>query len=124
MSYNNIPSDEDFIRAKNAMRKNDQGLSHVCEQILIRFREKGVYKVFLFFSPKSQEFGAYVFFRWAREIQEAEKSGLAVQIKDMILEELEKVGRGSRHTMRVIFEFDSHENVISNFEGDYYLRLR
>jgi hypothetical protein len=55
---------------------------------------------------------------------EAEKSGLASKIKEAVYEEMEKVGRGPREAIRIDFEFDSHENVVRDYEGDYFLRLR
>lgn len=124
MSSNNIPSEEDFARARAAMRKNDRGLSEVREQILKRFGEFDVHEVFMFYSPNAESFGAFIFYRWDQQIREAEKSGLASRIKEAVLEELENVGRGDRSTLRVEFEFDSHENVERNYEGDYFLRLR
>ena len=124
MSYNNIPSEEDFARAKTAMRKNDQGLSRVSEQILNRFKGSGVYEAFMFYSPAKDIFGAFVFYRWDRQIEEAERSGLACQIKEAVFEELENVGRGNRSMIKVEFEFDSHENVERNYKGDYFDRFR
>ncbi len=124
MSKNNIPSEEDFRRAEIADRERHRGLSEVRDHLLNRFSKDGVREVFMFFSPKKDSFGAFVFYRWERQIKEAEKSGLTSQIKDAVFYELEKVGRGNRNTIRVDFEFDSHENVEQNYEGDYYNRLR
>ena len=124
MSKRNIPSEEDFRRAKMADRERNRGLSEVCEHIMKCFKRDGVYEVFLFFSPRANQFGAYVFYRWERQIKEAEESRLTDRIKDAIYEELENVGRGSRDAIKVVFEFDSHENVEKNYEGDYFLRLR
>lgn len=123
MSQNNIPSKEDFARAKAAIRKSDRGLSEVRERILSRFNNKGVHEIFLFYSPKTDTFGTYVFYSTERQIEEAAKTGLSDEVKNTVLEELEKVGRGCRGTIKVEFEFDSHENVERNYEGDYYKRL-
>jgi hypothetical protein len=48
---------------------------------------------------------------------------LADEVRDAVFDELEKVGRGDRGTIKVDFEFDSHENVEENFDGNYYNRL-
>ena len=93
-------------------------------QILHRFGGNGVHEVFVFYSQRIDALGSFVFFGWERQIEEAEKSGLASQIRQAVVEELERVGRGNRDTMKVDFEFDSHENMEANFEGDYFLRLR
>lgn len=124
MTYNKIPTEEEFARAKAAMRDNDRGLSNVRDQIKKRFKKDGVYEFFTFYSPKTNTFYHYIFYRWDRQIEAAEKSGLASQIKDAVYEELERVGRGSPDAIKVNFEFDSHENVERNYEADYSLRLR
>lgn len=124
MNKNSIPSEEDFARARAAMRQRDQGLSDVRSNILRRFREDGLHEAFIFYSSASNLFVVHLFFLRNEQIEEADKSGLASRIKQTVVEELEKAGRGNRNTIKVDFEFDSHENVEANFEGDYYLRLR
>jgi len=123
MSDKNIPSKEDFARAKAAMRKNDQGLSKVRNQVLARFKSKGLHELFVLHSPRTKTFGAYVFYRLDREIEEAVKSGLAEDIKSAVFDELEKAGRGDKGSIHVDFEFDSHESVERDYEGNYYNRL-
>ncbi len=124
MNKLNIPTEEDFARAKAAMRKNDQGLSAVRERMLERFRHSGVHEFFAFYSPANDVFIAHVFYRRDCQIAEAEQSGLAAKIRDAAYNELENVGRGTRNAIKVVFEFDSDENVTANYEGDYFLRLR
>lgn len=123
MSDKTIPSKEDFARAKAAMRRNDQGLSHVRAQVLERFKGKGLHELFVLYSPRSRSFGAYVFYRWDREVDEAARSGLAQDIKSAVLVELEKVGSGNNGLVHVDFEFDSHESVERDYEGNYFNRL-
>lgn len=124
MSSGNIPSDEDFARASQAMSENNRGLDKVHDRITKRFKNTCLHEFFMFYSPKIGTFGAFVFFRSNEQIAAAEKSGLSSQIKQAVIEELENVGRGDKDTLKVDFEFDSHENVEANYEGDYYLRLR
>ncbi|MCP3920954.1 MAG: hypothetical protein GY714_00055 [Desulfobacterales bacterium] len=124
MSKNNIPSEEDFRRAEIADRERQKGLSEVRDHILNRFSKEGVYNFFILFSPEKNYFGAFVFYRWDKQITEAKESGLSSKIVSAVYEELEKAGRGTRSTIEVEFEFDSHENVERNYEGDYYMRLR
>lgn len=68
-------------------------------------------------------FRAYVFYRWAREVDAAEESGLAIDIRKAVFDSLAVVGRGVRNQLRVDFEFDSHENVERNYSGNYFNRL-
>ena len=124
MRHNSIPSEEDFARARAAMRENDRGLSEVRSRILISFQEAGLHEVFVFYSPANDLFVAHIFYRRNDQIKEADESGLTSRIKQAVVEELERVGRGNPDTIKIEFEFDSHENVEANFEGDYYLRLR
>ncbi|MFC4526072.1 hypothetical protein ISN76_13215 [Dyella halodurans] len=123
MSDKNIPSKEDFARAKAAMGKNDQGLSEVRAQVLMRVKSKGLHELFVLYSPRSRTFGVYVFYRWDREIDEAAKSGLAEEIRSAVFDELEKAGRGDKGSIQVDFEFDSHESVERDYEGNYFNRL-
>lgn len=124
MTYNKIPTEEEFARAKAAIRENDRGLSDLREIIKKRFEKDSLYEIFTFYSPKTDAFYPHVFLRWHHQIAEAEQSGLTDRIKDAVYEELERVGRGSRDSIKVNFEFDSHENVERNYEGDYFLRLK
>jgi hypothetical protein len=106
------------------MRERDHGLSEVRSRVVDLFKDEGLHEAFVFYSPANELFVVYLFYRLNDEIPAAEKSGLSAKIKQMVIEELERVGRGNRDTIKVEFEFDSHENVEANFEGDYYLRLR
>lgn len=124
MSQNDIPTEEDFTRAKALMKERNRGLSEVCDQIIKRFKKEGLHEFFLFYSQKINAFRAYVFYGQEQQIEEAEKSGLSSRIQDAVFEELERVGRGSKNEIKVDYEFDSHENVEQNYEGDYNLRLR
>ena len=124
MSKNRIPSKEDFARAKAAMRKDDQGLSEVREKVLARFKNKGVHEFIVLYSRKAESFGAYVFYDVDSQIDQSVKTGLSKEIEEAVFKELERVGRGSKEKIKVNFEYDSHENVIQNYEGDYYSRLR
>lgn len=123
MNEKKIPSKEDFARAKAAMRKNDQGLSEVRSQILDQFGARGVHELFVLFSPAANCFGVYVFYNLSAQIEEARRSGLAEEIEVAVLDSLERAGRGPRSSLNVNFEFDSHENVEKNYEGNYYDRL-
>ena len=124
MSQKNVPSKEDLLRAKAAMRKKSQGLSEVRVRILNRFSRRGLHEFLLFYSSKADTFGSYVFFDFDQQVEEAIMSGLAREIENAVFKELEKVGRGARRSIKVDFEFDSHENVELNYEGNYYNRLR
>ncbi len=124
MSYNRIPSEMDFARARLAMRKWDQGLSEVRAKILEGFSKEGLHEVFVFYSPGNHLFVIHLFYQQDNQIDAAEKSGLTNRIRSAVIEELERVGRGERSSIQVQVSVDSHENVEKNFNGNYFLRLR
>lgn len=124
MSSNSIPTEEDFARARAKMRERERGLSEVRSRIVERFQREGLHEAFVFYSQSNDLFVAYLFYQRNEQIEAAEKSGLSAKIRQAVLEDLEQVGRGKQDAIKVNFEFDSHENVEANFEGDYYLRLR
>lgn len=124
MTNKNIPNDDDFARASSALKKRSSGLSEVREKILTRFQRSGEIFEFFIIDNSETSFTAYIFYRWERQIKEAGESGLAEQIGNTVIDELGKVGKGSQNGISINFEFDSHENVEQNYDGDYYSRLR
>lgn len=124
MNNRHIPSEEDIARARAAMRERDRGLSGVRSKLLERFRDQGLHEAFVLFSPASNTFFARLFFRTNKQVADAAVTGLAAQMESAVYEELEIAGRGTRSVLNVIVEYDSHQNVVENFEGDYFLRLR
>ena len=122
-SDKNTPSDKDFAKASAALRNRSRGLSQVRDRILERFQTSGKLHEFFILDSSEYSFRAYVFYRWERQIKKAEESGLAIKIKNSILHELKNVGRGDGETIHLEIEFDSHENVEQNYDGDYYSRL-
>jgi hypothetical protein len=96
MSHSNIPSEEDIARARAAMREQNRGLSEVCSRILKRFRQAGLHEAFVMYSPANDLYVAHLFYRRNDQIGEAEASGLASRIKEAVVEELVRVGRGDR----------------------------
>ncbi|MEO8410936.1 MAG: hypothetical protein ABI478_10225 [Propionivibrio sp.] len=122
MNNKNIPSDEDFARASAALKSRSRGLSEVRDRVISRFRE--ALHEFFILDCSEMSFRAYVFYHWKRQVDEAKVSGLASQIREAVFEELENAGRGNRSTVQIEFEFDSHESVEREFNGDYYSRLR
>lgn len=119
-----IPSGEDFARASAVLARRSRGLSDVRTRILERFKPSGEVHEFFILDCSERTFRAYVFFPRERDIQEAEKSGLEARIRAAVMEELARVGRGTRSTADLAFELDSHENVERKFGGDYFNRLR
>ncbi len=124
MNIKNIPTDEDFARARAAMEHDDRGLSEVCDTIKDRFAASGLHQFFILYSPRDNLFVCYLFFSNEDQQISSNKSGLILSIQTMVLEELERVGRGNKSELKVNFEIDNDENVQSEYGSDYYARLR
>lgn len=121
-----IPSDEDFAKAKQRMRELDRNLSQVNENALRYFKKicpAHCYKFYLI-AENDKQFRAYIFYKNNGDIQTYGANGVAQKMMDFVYAELERQGRGNTQEIMVEFEFDSDENVVANYEGDYYLRLR
>lgn len=124
MKRNDMPSEKDFARASAAMKHSARGLSQVRENILKQFGGAGEIQEFFVINCSDGSFRVLVFYRWDKQIMQAQKSGLEARFVAAVYDELEKAGRGDREVIKVDFEFDSQENVEANFKGDYFLRLR
>lgn len=124
MSNRKNLTDEDFARASAILKNRSRGLSQVRTEILASFQNSEELHEFFIMDSSEISFKAYVFYNCEWQIKEAVKSGLALKVEKSVFDELEKVGRGSRSEIHVDFEFDSHENVEQNYDGDYYSRLR
>lgn len=123
MSKNSIPTDDDFARASAALRQRSEGLEDVRKRVLAKFSSDGTIHEFFILDSSANSFRAYVFFKKESQIELARQSGLIHDIEEAVFRELQRVGRGARDEASVEFEFDSHENVEKNYEGNYFNRL-
>lgn len=119
-----IPTEEDFARASRLARERSRNLDKVSEAVGRRFMSIApLYNVYIL-NQRDVDFRAYVFFNKDKDINACKSSGVIRDLIDFVYDELERAGRGKRGEITVGFEFDSHENVLANYEGDYLLRLR
>lgn len=124
MRRSKIPTEEEFKQASAEMKTSARGLSEVREVVISRIQRKhNVHDVFVI-DGRNETFRALVFFETEADKRAAQAQNVTSYIRSMILEELERVGRDTANGRSVIFEFDSHENVERNYQGDYFLRLR
>ena len=119
-----IPSEEDFVRAKQFMADRYRNLDTVENAIKTRFESccplHGVYLLV----QEDVDYRLYVFFEKAKDVAVCQSNGTTAAIEVALYEELERVKRGKCGETRVAFEYDSHENVVDKFDGDYLSRLR
>ena len=106
------------------MREKSRNLDEVRNSVRDHFETLCTLHDFFILDQRDVDFRAYIFFETNVQVESAEKSSIKDEIKRFVYSELERLGRGKPGEIKVAFEFDSHENVETNFEGDYYLRLR
>lgn len=66
----------------------------------------------------------YVFYEKNEDINKNQLSGKTEQVKREFLEELSKLDYKKHFSEEVSFIFDSNENVVENYAGSYFFRLR
>ena len=122
----NIPSDEEFAKADEYMEKLDSNIEKVNENSLQYFNEICPIHSHNFYliAEEQMKFRAYVFYKKDKDIQVNKDNGVSNKVEKFVYKELERLGRGEKGEVFVVFEFDSDENVNTNYEGDYYLRMR
>jgi len=119
-----IPSDEELDRASRMMEQQFRNLEVVKSNVVELFKSKCPLYDFLILPQGDDGFRAYVFLESDKDVAEYRENGIVDEMKAFVLEELERVGRGKREEITVVFELDSDENVKAKYEGDYFLRLR
>lgn len=120
----NIPSDEEFERASQLMEMRSRGLDEVRESVKRYFAVQCPLNEVFILPQRDVDFRSYVFFEKNDDIENGKRNRVVQSIEDFVYQELERVGRGKREKLSVVFEWDFYENVVANFEGDYFLRLR
>jgi hypothetical protein len=119
-----IPTAEDFARAERKDRERWHNLSLASEAIKERLSKMPPFHDFWILPFRAAKFSAYVFLKNDKDIDACKNSGMVRDMIDIVYDELERVGRGSRSEITVHFEFDSDENVQAQFHGNYWNRLR
>ena len=119
-----VPSEEDLARAKRKMAERDRNLSQVCENVKDQFVNSCPLHNLYVLWQRDVDFRAYVFFRKDNDIECCRSNGTTIAIENAVYAELERFGRGKRGDIVVDFQYDSDENVVNRYGGDYLLRLR
>ena len=123
-SSGKIPGPARFAWASRMAASRLRGHDEVRESVLARFRGRCPLHDFYILDQGDVDFRAYVFFDKETDLEACKASGISKEMIDFVSLELERVGRGKPEGLKVAFEFDSDENVVANFEGTYFLRLR
>lgn len=76
------------------------------------------------FEPWANGIGVWVFYETDANLQENGGSGRNSEIREHLFSALRAARYPSSEFPEVVFEFDSHENVVRTYEGSYFYRLR
>lgn len=119
----NIPSDEDFARASRRMEEQFRNLDLVEKNVIEHFKALCPLHELALLPFGDTGFQVYIFYEENKDIEACKRSGVTQAILDDLYKELEQAGRGSRDSITVRVEVDSHENVVAKFQGNYDRRL-
>lgn len=121
-----LTHEERRAKAKAYMEKLDKNIDKVevnTKKYLFQNYSDTFHSIYIL-AHKNSRFAVFIFFNTEKQVNEIKLNDSFKTIEDFVYTELEKQGRGKREEINVNFEYDSHENVVKNYEGDYYLRLR
>lgn len=117
------PTKDEMAKAHEQDVLQWRGLEAVTSNVKRVFGGRCPLYYFAIIPEGDKRFRVFVFFDKDEDTELSQSQGIAEQIKDFVLEELERVGRGNRNELEVYFELDSHENVKKEYGGNYYLRM-
>ncbi|HNX29616.1 MAG TPA: hypothetical protein PKN87_09460 [Syntrophomonadaceae bacterium] len=66
----------------------------------------------------------YIFYKSDADIKRNQNNGISEKAKQIFLKALNDMEYMKNFNDNITFTFDSNENVINNYEGSYFLRLR
>lgn len=66
----------------------------------------------------------YIFYENDKDISTNESNGISDRIKETFLNALDELSYYKCFDNSITFVFDSNENVMKNYQGSYFLRLR
>ena len=103
----------------------DKIVSNAKDKIIDWSRDKSsIYRVEWIPPVYGTSLDVLIVYKRDKDLQANIALGLVEQTKAEFLRILEEVGYFKENPRDVYFEFDSHENVKKNYEGNYFLRLR
>ena len=76
------------------------------------------------FEDWNDHLSVWIFFDTNSDRDKCVENGVVNEIKNTYLEILRKYEYPFDEFPKIDFEFDSHENVVKNFRGNYFYRLR
>ncbi len=110
------------------MKKEEQqwGVIEKAKMILLNWSQcNNVHLFAVHFVPMSDfSLEVYVFYKNDFDITENQNNGISDIVKQIFLKALNDLNYKRYFNSNITFIFDSNENVINNYQGSYFLRLR
>ncbi len=111
------------------MKKEEQqqwGLIEKAKIILLNWSQcNNVHLFAVHFVPMSDfSLEVYVFYENDFDITQNQENGISDKVEQIFLKELNDLKYMKHFNNNITFIFDSNENVINNYQGSYFLRLR
>ncbi len=119
-----VPSKDDIARARRLDAERSRGLETICESVRSRFRDAAAFREIFVLPQGDGAYRAYVFYSRATDVGACQTSGVSDAVVAFVRAQLEQLRGTCPGELDVAFEFDSEENVETNFGGDYFKRLR
>jgi hypothetical protein len=96
------------------------------KELLIEWSNKNNARIFTIHFVPMYDFSleVYVFYEKDADISENQKNGVSENVKQIFIKTISSMGYMEKFGDKISFEFDSNENVINNYNGSYFLRLR
>jgi hypothetical protein len=76
------------------------------------------------FIPHADFLEVFLFYETDADIASGNSEGISKALRERILSDLRELEYPQVDSTNIRFIFDSHENVVKNFKGSYFFRLR
>ena len=117
-----VPTQEEFNQASAKMAYRDRNWVEISATARAKLADVFDLHEFAIF-PNGCEFAAILFLRTDEDVKRATESGGETKAREVLLNVIRPF-RQECAEIKILVELDSHENVIANYEGNYFNRLR
>ncbi len=93
------------------------------EFLMVWAKTINIYDIY-FVPMRNFRLEVYIFYEKNEDINKNQLNGTTEQVKREFIEELSKLDYKKHFSEEVSFIFDSNENVVENYAGSYFFRLR
>jgi hypothetical protein len=112
---NDLPLQYSFInKAKDALLKWAEGENF------------GIYQIEFVvpFLPSDKDLSVWLFYQSDDMVKRYADAGTTAIVEARFVDIMRDLGYPEDYLSQITFQIDSHENVVANFEGSYFYRLR